>query len=402
MRINTLHLSLNNLANRKLRSWLTILSILIGITAIFALSSFGLGILSYIDTLAQEEGVDKLFIQAKGVGAPGTDDNFFLTKNDIDFIGKIKGIKEAAGIYMKAGELKFNGETKYNFVAGWDTRKNDFVEDSFGGGIFKGRALKEGDKGKVLLGYNYQFQNKIFKKPLKIGDKLDINGERFEVVGFFDSIGNPQDDANVYMTDETMESLFDTKDKFGFVMAMAEKNEDPRELAERVQEKLRKHKGQEEGKEDFFVQTFADAIQTFTSIIGVITGVLFLIALISMLVASVNIMNTMYTSILERTKEIGVMKAIGAQNKNILLIFVMESGLLGAVGGVLGVVLGYLIASAGGLIAANAGFSALQPIFPVYLVFGCVFFAFFVGALSGLLPAVRASKLNPVDALRYE
>src|SRR3989338_8064305 len=181
MRTKIFSFAVNNLANKKLRSWLTILSILIGITAIFALSSFGLGILNYIDTLAEEEGVDKLFVQAKGVGAPGTDDNFFLTGGDVDFIENIKGIKEVAGIYMKIGELKFNNEIKYNFVMGWDTDKNDIVGESFGGGIFKGRALKKGNSAKVVLGYNYQFPNKIFKKGLKIGDKLDINDGRFEI-----------------------------------------------------------------------------------------------------------------------------------------------------------------------------------------------------------------------------
>ena len=127
-----------------------------------------------------------------------------------------------------------------------------------------------------------------------------------------------------------------------------------------------------------------------------------LIALISLVVASVNIMNTMYTAVIERTKEIGVMKAIGARNSDILYIFIFESGFLGAVGGVLGVGLGYLVASAGGNIAAATGYSSIYPIFPWYLTAGCILFAFFVGAIAGIMPAVQASKLRPVDALRYE
>jgi len=105
---------------------------------------------------------------------------------------------------------------------------------------------------------------------------------------------------------------------------------------------------------------------------------------------------------LERTKEIGIMKAIGARNKDIMFIFVFEAGLLGLLGGVLGVIFGYFIASLAGQIAASAGYSSLYPIFPNSLIFGCIFFAFSVGALSGLFPAIRASKLNPTDALRYE
>ena len=113
-------------------------------------------------------------------------------------------------------------------------------------------------------------------------------------------------------------------------------------------------------------------------------------------------MNTMYTSVLERTKEIGVMKAIGARNTSIMKIFIYESGILGLIGGILGVVLGFLVASAAGGAAAAAGYSSLRPIFPVFLVLGCLLFSFLIGAASGFFPALKASKLKPANALRYE
>ena len=143
-------------------------------------------------------------------------------------------------------------------------------------------------------------------------------------------------------------------------------------------------------------------MEMFGTFISVINGILILIALISVIVASVNIMNTMYTSVLERTREIGIMKAIGARNSNIRTIFIFESGLLGIVGGILGELLGYGISSAGGYAAKMAGFSSLQPYFSPYLIVGCLIFSFLVGAFSGLFPAIQASKLKPVDALRYE
>ena len=113
-------------------------------------------------------------------------------------------------------------------------------------------------------------------------------------------------------------------------------------------------------------------------------------------------MNTMYTAVLERTKEIGVMKAIGAQNKDVMIIFVFESGFLGMIGGIIGVFSGWVVAALGGKFAAASGFALLQPVFPAVLVIGCVVFAFLIGALAGLLPALQAAKLKPVDALRYE
>ena len=133
-----------------------------------------------------------------------------------------------------------------------------------------------------------------------------------------------------------------------------------------------------------------------------LNAILALIALISVIVAGVNTTNTMYTAVLERTKEIGIMKAVGARNSSIMFIYVIESGFVGMIGGAAGVFLGFLISSAGGAIAAASGFSFLKPAFPIWLTLGCIMFAFCVGAASGTMPAIRASKLRPVDALRYE
>jgi putative ABC transport system permease protein len=111
----------------------------------------------------------------------------------------------------------------------------------------------------------------------------------------------------------------------------------------------------------------------------------------------------MYTSVLERTREIGVMKAIGAQNKDILIIFLIESGLLGLVGAAIGIILGYGVSKTIEYIAVNSlNTTLLQAAAPSYLIIGCLVFGFLIGSVSGTLPALRASKTNVVDALRYE
>ena len=403
MRNEQIKYALKNVYHRTTRSALTILSILIGIAAIFTLISFGQGIQNYMDVLADEAGGDKLFIQAKGFGAPGKDDNFYLSKEDIDFIGKIKGVNEISGMYMTVAQIKHKKQIKYVYVAGFDVDNFEFVFESFGADIYKGRKLKEGDLNKVLLGYSYQFSDKIFKKPLSLGDKLEVNGEEFEIVGFVEEIGSPQDDSSIYLTEKAFESLYPSKkDKFGYVVASADNSITPSDLSEKIEEKLRKRRDQKEGEEDFTVQSFEDLLNTFGTFIDIINGILVLIALISVVVASVNVMNTMYTSVLERTKEIGIMKAIGAKNSDIMFIFVFEAGILGFMGGLLGIGLGYLISTAGGKFAAASGFSALYPVFPPSLIFGCLLFSTVIGAVSGILPARQASRLKPVDALRYE
>jgi len=403
MKTELLKYSLQNLWNRKTRSLLTILSILIGITAIFTLVSFGYGIENYVDTLAKEAGIDKLFVQAKGMGAPGTDSNFYISEDDLEFIQKTKGVAKATGMYVKVIEAEYKGERIYTFAMGADPKENDFVQESFGIDMIEGRELKTGELSKVGLGYNFLFEDKIFKRRVELNDKIYLNGVPFDVTGFASEIGNPADDANIYLTKEGFETLYpDTVGKYAFVMASSEPGVDTQELAERLSEKLRKHKGLEEGEEDFYIQTFEDAISTFTSIIGVINGVLFLIAMISVIVAAVNIMNTMYTSVLERTNEIGIMKAIGARNKDIGTIFVLESGILGLIGGILGIILGFIFSSIGGATAAAYGYSLLKPAYPLSLILRSLFFSIFIGAVSGLLPAIQASKLKPVDALRYE
>ncbi len=397
--------SISNMLQRKTRSFLTILSILVGITAIFALISFGQGINSYMNQFGEEMGTDKIMMMPGDyMTAIGTS-NIAFTEDDLDFIRKTKGVDEASGMMMASGKIKYKEyKEKYPFVAGFSTDSSEkkLIEEMFGGiGVMEGRPLKKGDGLKANLGYSYTIPNRMFKKAISVGDKIEINDIKVEVIGFYDEIGNPGDDSNVYLSLEGYKEIFDTEE-YGYIYLRVAHDQNPSELADRIKEKFRKHRGLKEGEEDFIVQSFEDVMETFTNIINILNGVLVLIALISVVVAAVNIMNTMYTSILERTKEIGVMKSIGAKNKHILFIFIFESGLLGLLGGAAGIGLGYLIAKMGETIARSAGLAMLRPAFPLWLTIGCLVFAFLVGAISGYLPSKQASKLKPVDALRYE
>ncbi|MFH1399963.1 MAG: ABC transporter permease [Nanoarchaeota archaeon] len=405
MNRDTTKYAISNLVHRKTRSSLSILSIMLGIMSIFALVSFGQGLQQYIDTFAAELGTNKVIIQPLSNGPPGSS-NFALTESDFRFISRINGVDQAAKMSFETAKVTFKdpGKAKYVYVAGYPIDDTlPLIEQFLTVKIEQGRQLKNGDVLKAVVGYSYQFPNKIFDNPVRLGDRLTINEEfDVEVVGFYEKVGNPSDDQNIYLTLDGIDRIWGASDEYAMIVVTSTANEDTKALADKIKDKLAKHRGEKKGQETFYAQTFEELIAMFSNIISGLNIALFVIALISLFVAAVNIANTMYTAVLERTKEIGILKAIGARNVDIAVIFLVEAGLLGIVGAALGIFLGFLIASAGGVAAAQAGYSLLAPVFPAWLIIGCLLFGLFVGAGAGLLPAIQASKQRPVDSLRYE
>jgi putative ABC transport system permease protein len=395
--------AMRNLLARKARTFLTALSIFVGIATIFIFLSFGWGLWDYVNDIAAESGVDKVIVQARGTGAPGIDQTFKLEDKDLRAVERTKGISEAAGAYFQSGEVEKGDQKKYSFITGLpgDLRKNKLIVEMFTVDIRKGRPLRKGDSGKVVLGYNYIVPDRVFTKPVKIGEKIKIQDKKFEIVGVYDAIGNPSDDANVYLTENDFLDLYPDA-SYGFIIGRANDIEAIDAIAERVEKSLRKARDLEEGKEDFFVQTFQEAIDQFMGVLNIIIGFIILIAGISVVVSMINTANTMVTSVLERTKEIGIMKSIGARNATIRNIFILESSTIGAMAGIIGVALGWFLTSTGANLLDQLGFGFLSPHYSWQLFAGAVLFATVVGGISGLLPAIQASKQSPVDALRYE
>jgi len=336
---------------------------------------------------------------AKGAGIPGMDDTFKLTEDDLEVIQRTAGVYEASGAYFDVVEVEKSSEVKSTFIISYDP-KVPLLLDIFQVDAEKGRFLRQGDKG-VVLGYNFLIDGKIFEKGLDVNEVIQINGEKFQIIGFMESVGNPQDDSQIYITNEEFLDLFPDKESYAEIVARVDV-ENIDKVVENVEKALRKHRDLEEGKEDFFVQSFEDMIESYSGALDVVVGFVILIALISVLVSGVNTANTMITSVLERYKEIGVLKAIGARNSRIFTIFLFESAFLGLVAGVLGTLIGFGLSWLGGVILTNIGYGFLQPYFPWQLFVGCISFAVLTGAVSGVIPAFNASKTNTVDALRYE
>ncbi len=394
--------SLKNLKKNKSRSFLTIFSILVGIATIFIFVSFGLGLYNYIDDLSSSSSADKVLIAAKSASGFTSTATTTITLNetDIEAIEKSPGVYAATGMYFSAAEVKQDKELKYTFLISYDPRY-DFILDSFNVGAIVGRTLRTGDTNKAVLGYNYQIPDKIFHKPLKLNDNIEVNGENLKVVGFLEEIGNPQDDSQVYVTNEQYEDMLPDEDSYGQIFARVN-TKNLEKVVDDIKKNLIKSRDLEEGKEDFTVQSFDDLVESFTSALDIVIGFVILIALISIIVSTINTANTMITSVLERYKEIGVLKAVGAKNSEIFKIFLFESAFLGFIAGILGCLLGWTLSLIAKEILIGLGWSFLKPAFPIYLFAGLILFAMITGAISGVLPALNAAKTNPVDALRTE
>lgn len=397
-------LSLKGIRGKGIRSWLTVLGIVIGIAAIVSLISLGEGLQAAINQQFAILGPNLVFVMPAGSFGPGGGASK-LSDHDVRLIKSIKGVELAGGAIAKMAPIKFRDDVVYAVTVGIDTGDaQDILLEGTGIKIEKGqRKFKPGDSGKVAVGYDYWGTKNIFNTPLHIGDKIIINGQRFEVVSFVSRIGNPDDDSHVYITKEDAMKLFGVRDDYYQIMIRVKDGYDTREVADRIKKKMRQDRNEKEGEESFTVMTLDQIRSIVGSVLDVVQVVVVGIAMVSIIVGGIGIMNTMYTSVLERTREIGVMKAIGARNSSITTMFLMEAGLIGFIGGAVGCFVG---AALGKLVefAAAAALNAtiIQASVTPQLVIGALIFSFGVGCVSGFFPAKQAAELNPVEALRYE
>jgi len=397
-------LALGNLMHRSLRSKLTIVGIFIGIAAVVSLISVGQGLQNSINEQFEMLGTNILTVMPGGgiASAMGGMSSAELTDDDLRVIRSVRGVKYAAGFQYSMGRAKFNDESSFAYVFGMEVdRDTQDLMGSTGVKILEGRELRPGDKYSAVVGYTYT-QSRIFSKDVRIRDRIEVGNVSFRVVGIYNTVGNPQDDAMIYLPLEGYREAMGGRESFAVIYVQVQDGFENDDVRAAIEKDLRRSRNVKEGEEDFTISSAEQLMEAFSSIFGVVQAFLIGIAAISLLVGGVGIMNSMYTSVLERTRDIGVMKAIGAKNSHITMLFLFESGLLGFIGGVFGVAIGVAIAKLVEWGAASAGYGILQASISIELIIGALLFSFFVGALSGLFPARSAANLNPVDALRYE
>jgi len=402
MILDYLGLIYSGLRNRKLRSWLTMLGIFIGIAAVVSLVSLGQGLQGTINDMFEKLGTNKVMVYA---GGNAMESAFIdLSDHDLDVIKRVNGVSDASGMYYKPMRLKFNKKTISTMIIGWPTDESRRLMEQFQTvNLLSGRFLKAGDNYKAMIGYNFANKDTYFGRELNLRSTFEIEGEEFKVVAIMDKIGNEGDDTQIYIPLDTMRDAAGKPDALSFILVEVQPGFLPADVADAITKAMRRDRNLKEGEENFRAQTFENLLSTVNTIFLAVQAVVIGIAAISLLVGGIGIMNTMYTAVLERTKEIGIMKAIGATNKSIMTIFLLESGMLGLLGGAVGVIIGAGMAALASSVGRQLlGTTYLQAVFPLYLIFGALAFSFVIGMASGALPAMQASRLRPVEALRYE
>ena len=402
-----INVAFKNLNQQKARTFLTLLGIIIGIAAIVALVSVGDGMKAFVNEQFEKMGTNKIIIMPSGGAGQmsmitGMMSSVKLKQEDLRAVRAVRGVDEAAELIMRLAKVEFRGESQLTFVSGFPVDKTGkIIEDMQSYEIAEGNELKEGDDNKVVIGYLVA-NGDLFSRDVSLRNTLTINGHKFRVAGIMKKIGSKSDDASILMTLDAARKIFNEPEDIDMIFAQTKPGYNPSDVADVIKRQLRRIKNEKEGEESFQLRTTEQIMEKADSVLSVINAIFIGIAAISLVVGGIGIMNTMLMSVLERTREIGVMKAIGATNKRILSIFLAEAAFIGMIGGAVGILMGALVSyGVSHAVAVYTGFQMKTVLSPQLLV-GALLFSMLVGVISGVYPAMRAAKMEPTTALRYE
>lgn len=410
--IKILELAINYVVHSKLRSWLTILGIIIGVSSFVAILALGDGMQQDIDERMSSLQVDQITITtgfSRAMGAmpgfegrgPGGERRSESASTDLNLTNKdiaaIKGIPEIDVISTEVSgreKVYYNGESLDRSITGVDVinwLQITTIE------LSSGRLLGPSDNYSVLIGDRIATQS--FSKEIPLNSIIAINNKSFRVVGIINNSQDlivPENVAYTILSDSTPNQYDQITVKVGNV-------DDVNQVVTDITTKLLLSRHVTTKTKDFSVTAIKDNIERMSEMSSSMILFLAVIAAIALIVGAIGIANTMFTSVLEKTKEIGIMKSIGATNLDIMLLFISTSAMYGIVGGILGVIFGGAISGTLGsyigiAMIRTGGNSALS----FTLALWGVLLAIGISVFSGFFPAYRASKLKPVDALRYE
>ncbi len=396
--------ALDSLLANKLRSVLTMLGVIIGVAAVIALMSIGNGVNASITGEIQSIGTNLISISTDFDNSGGYP---ALSLSDVAALSdpfNAPAVSAVSAVVQGSQEVVYGGNTSRVSVSGvtpnYFTVNN--VDKLMGGDVFTQQDYDT--QGRVVV-LGYTVAEDLFEEEYAVGNSVRIGGVSYEVIGVMEKSGSnfSQTDTAVFLPLTTAQSrLFTERTRTGEkavsgIIAQAASEDQTDAAIDQITETLRDQHGITYANEDdFSIFSQSDLLDTFDVITGTLTAFLGAIAGISLVVGGIGIMNIMLVSVTERTREIGIRKAVGALKRDILVQFLMESILLSLVGGLLGVTLGWLMATVAGQLID------LETVVDGGTVLLATGFAASVGLVFGIYPAWRAASLRPIEALRYE
>ena len=400
--------ALESLSGNKMRSGLTVLGIVIGVAAVIAMLAVGQGAQESITGSISGIGTNLLFVFR---GDPGDTirNPKPLTLGDADALRDqfaAPSIAAVAPALQGNGEVSFGGEQTSPQIFGvtpeyFQVRNLELAEGEF---ITEAHML--GRASVVILGS--ETAEALFGHADGVtGETIRIDGQPFRVIGVLQSKGGgafgSEDDQAIlpFTTAQTRLIRRSTSDRVDIIFVQAVSGDLVTQASDEITAIISTRHRNEVGLNDFTIFTQQDLLTTFASITGILTIFLGGIAGISLLVGGIGIMNIMLVSVTERTREIGLRKALGARKRDILIQFLTESSLLSLIGGIIGIMLGWLISFIVGRVAEASG-TAFTPVVGMNAILLATIFSAAVGLFFGIYPANRAAGLEPVEALRYE
>jgi putative ABC transport system permease protein len=410
----SVRIALRALTANKMRSILTMLGIIIGVGAVIALLSVGIGFERYITQQFESLGSNLLFVipgqLESGASSAGSSNRRIqpLTMGDAQTLADplvVPDVVAVAPEYSRSGTVvrgkremrtSISGVTpEYQSVRNFNPVLGEFIAQEHVNG--RSRVAVLGDTVAKELFEDYEFP---------VGQTIKLNDVPFKVIGVLEEKGGggfgDEDNVVIIPISTAQTRLFDAGSVRGdliisVIFLQVAAKEKMEGVADRITEVLReRHRINFKDDDDFTVVNQADLIQVFGEFTAVFTTVLGAIAGISLLVGGIGIMNIMLVSVTERTREIGIRKAVGAKRRDILLQFLIEAIVLSMLGGFVGILLGFTASTA---LASVVDIDTVVTAGAVLLATG---FSAAVGLFFGIYPATRAARLNPIDALRYE
>lgn len=408
----TLNHAFNMVVHSKVRSWLTILGIVIGVAAVIAIVSLGEGMQEQMTSQMGDLGGDILTLTAGhtsgrsmfgprmgpggefGSSSQATEEEIVIDRSDVQVL---KGISNIALI-----DTNIRGNVEVSYLGKSGSVSLTGVDQKVWAGITsneisEGRMLDSADQNVIVIGG--RLASTYFDQPLGLNKMITIENSAFRVVGILDDSS-----TSIYMPIQMAYQVLEDKenDVYDSVVIKVKDEDRLNETIEAIQAKLMNVRHVTEKTKDFTVTSNQAMSETRASMMSSMTAFLLAIAAVSLVVGSVGIANTMFTSVLEKTKEIGIMKAIGARNSDIMLMFLLNAALIGLVGGIIGIVFGILLSGTMGSLMTDLRFFRAGGMISLKTVFIALGVSVGVGIIAGAIPAYQGSKLKPVDALRYE